>query len=320
MAACPRGGRHRGHPPTLGKPAILPSSKTVRPLRRHRQRDVRPSKSGFTLVELLVVIAVVATLAGLLLPALARARERALGAGCLNHLRQLQIVFHLYADDHSGLLSPSETWMSDPEGARWVEGVMSPLSTARISDLTNRQMLLASGPGRLGPYLATAEIFHCPADRSRTNLLTQRGPLRVRSYTMNQYIVRGDWLAMTPDGSFVYSPTAFVKWEDFHRASPAQIWVFIDEHELTIKNGMFQFQWPMGPNWLWPGHWPARRHGGRGALSFADGHAELPKWRDSRTGPRARTMAEAEAVGWNAANNPDYAWLWERTNGGVPLP
>jgi len=40
-------------------------------------------------------------------------------------------------------------------------------------------------------------------------------------------------------------------------------------------------------------------------LSFADGHGELPKWRDPRTGPPVRTVAAAEAIGWNAGDNPD---------------
>ena len=63
------------------------------------------------------------------------------------------------------------------------------------------------------------------------------------------------------------------------------------------------------------------RRGGMGAKArscFADGHGELPNWRDLRTSPKVFTLEEAYAVGWGAADNPDYAWLWERTNGGLP--
>src|SRR5689334_20860723 len=68
------------------------------------QRPVRRDRDGFTLIEILVVIAIVAILAAMLLPALDKARQRGKAISCLNNLKQLVIASHLYAADNGGLL------------------------------------------------------------------------------------------------------------------------------------------------------------------------------------------------------------------------
>lgn len=119
---------------------------------------------GFTLVELMVVIGIIAVLIAMIMPALSRSRQMARRVVCLSNLRQLTMGWIMYSDEHKGMLVSSAT----NDDTTWVNA-----GDGHDSITT----------GALYPYVRNVGIYLCPNDRVDY----------WRTYSMNDFLGGGGW-------------------------------------------------------------------------------------------------------------------------------
>ncbi|HTL56643.1 MAG TPA: prepilin-type N-terminal cleavage/methylation domain-containing protein [Candidatus Limnocylindrales bacterium] len=215
-------------------------------------------RRAFSLLELLIVIAIVAILSALLLPAIGIARGKGERANCQSNLRQLGLATQIYCVDNDGRLPENRPGADSKYG--WVRGDMK-----RPEDATNTTQIKQ---GTLYPYASEAAVFRCPADRSQLG-----GVPRVRSYSMNGWVGSRYMEGSTANGKF----RTFLRESELTAAGPDHIWLIQDEHEASIDDGWFLVTMDDSRPFA---NYPATRHSNAYDSNFADGHVALTRLLD----------------------------------------
>jgi prepilin-type N-terminal cleavage/methylation domain-containing protein/prepilin-type processing-associated H-X9-DG protein len=267
-------------------------------IKRHPCPVKRLTNQAFTLIELLVVIAIIAILAAMLLPALGKAKTKAQGIGCMNNSRQLMLAWHLYSDDNNDrLLCAFNTGAVPTAAPSWVPSNLM-LDYANSGAQGNWDYANTIEQSPMWSYCGKNDgIFHCPADPSMGIRAGQKVP-RVRSMSMNF------WMGGVDGGNYGrINGTVFTKLSNMKSPGPSQFLVLLDERQESINDGLFLIEMNGYPTSspLGLADFPAIYHNGASGIAYADGHAEIHKWRNGATlsaAMPARNVAAPDDVFW----------------------
>jgi prepilin-type processing-associated H-X9-DG protein/prepilin-type N-terminal cleavage/methylation domain-containing protein len=277
-------------------------------------------ENAFTLIELLAVIAMITILAGMVLPALARAKAFSKQAQCLSNMRQLSLASRLYMDDYGGgLFHHHEGWVLD-DGSQ-VDTLPATLAGTKGGGFGNSQ---AEKPWVifLQPYLRSRAVAFCPADPTpRSRLLATdlngynggianiaqpppsnseqatavRESLTIESYLLNsifthrcaQYAVQGVLNGFATDTVINQLPNPNLilfserNSEALDAADNPDYGAIIQDDYDTWAGEAPLVRWGDG-KWGDQGWIRYNRHGKRANYSYLDGHAANLSWSTAR--------------------------------------
>ena len=239
-----------------------------------------------------MVIAIIAILAAMLLPAVMKAKSAAQATQCRSNLKQLQTGYSMYAGENTDLQPPNKAGPDASGDVRnlpgaWVVG--NALTDTNSSNIEE---------GVLFRHVGSPGVYRCPADKSSVRGLP--GLPRSRSYTLDGWLISSDSSYEGHGLNFpANNPWAPQKLSQHFFPPPSGVFAFIDEHEQSIDAGFFLI---LQPRWVavspatdaWRSL-AADRHQQGCNLSFLDGHAEHWRWKARKVYHGFGTLATPDA-------------------------
>lgn len=249
-------------------------------------------RDGFTLMELLVVIATTGILVLIVFPTLGFSKAKPQAVECLSHFEQLAKACAMYTSDNQEFYPPNPDDGNMVPGYDWCPGNVSGLSP----DASNEMYLTNSTYSSLARYLGSSAVpFKCPADW-RVGLYNGKVVPVVRSVSANAGVgtVDTSWLSggshsgrpttpapgpwLTGNRSETQSRYAtFGKPTSFRNCSPSDIWIYADEDPFSINDSNMSVVAAV-PEII---DFPSTRHQNAGGFGFCDGHAEMHRWKSN---------------------------------------
>jgi prepilin-type N-terminal cleavage/methylation domain-containing protein/prepilin-type processing-associated H-X9-DG protein len=264
---------------------------------------------GFSLTELMVVIAIIAIMAGLLMPALSKAKQQATAAACLSNQKQLAAAFHMYTQDNSDRIVQMADYMTGetlyPAGGFWGGPASGPGWPSAAAAIVAAQSGLRSS-NALYYYCNNVGVYHCPADPRIARDPATNSP---NGWAYDSY-ARTQNLGGEPFDNYWGAGATYTKMSAIFQ--PGATFSFMEDADWRGYNvGTWVVNWlgRHGFRWQEP---PAIWHGNVCSVGFADGHGELHKWLDSAIIDAGRGAAQGrEQSDWTGPNDgPDYQYVY----------